>query len=577
MNIAIYARVSSETQAKDGTIQSQLEALREFAQAYDHTVIVECLDDGYSGSDLNRPGLDELRDIAAEGLIKAVLVLSPDRLSRRQAHQIILLEEFKKRNVQVIFSNQPLGDSAEDQLMLQIQGAISEYERAKILDRTRRGTLHATRKGQVMGSNPPYGYKFVRKTQDSPATYATDEHEAEIVQTIFEYYTADRWSGTAIARRLESDGVPSRSGFNKWWPSTIYSILKNGTYTGTAYMYKTKSVEPGKHPKVKKYRQRRKSGKTERPREDWIPVPVPAIIEQETFDKAQKLLKDNATKSPRNNKKNKYLLRGLVICGYCGSMAPGHVSNKYTYYSCGAKRNKNLTTKAHDERVAISHKQLDEKVWQGLVNLLDNPLRLKAQLKRKVERKQQLRQQDASQVTNLEAKIEKLTEQGERLLDAFREGVIDLDELRNQKAKISKRLQIVNDQLKAAQDAQEGPGQTQITLADLEDLSVIYKRAMSKADFATKAKIANLLIDRVKLYPDRAIVEGAIPIDHYALEPAKHASPTLLGRTLFVSLPNAQQHEHSTHQREQHKDRHKRATQDDARPREYDQRQPHRP
>ena len=137
MRVAIYARVSSETQAKEGTIHSQLEALREYAKNNNHHVIVECLDDGYSGAELNRPGLDQLRDIISEGLAEAVLVLSPDRLSRKQAHQIILLEEFKKHNVKVIFTSQPSGDTAEDQLLLNIQGAISEYERVKILDRTR--------------------------------------------------------------------------------------------------------------------------------------------------------------------------------------------------------------------------------------------------------------------------------------------------------------------------------------------------------------------------------------------------------------------------------------------------------
>ena len=140
MNIAIYARVSSETQAKDGTIDSQIEALREYAKIHDLTIIREFLDDGYSGTNLDRPGLDQLRDFTQEGLIEGILILSPDRLSRKQTNQIILMEEFKKRNIQVIFTNQQFGDSPEDQLMLQIQGSLAEYERAKILDRTRRGT-----------------------------------------------------------------------------------------------------------------------------------------------------------------------------------------------------------------------------------------------------------------------------------------------------------------------------------------------------------------------------------------------------------------------------------------------------
>ncbi|MCW5887747.1 MAG: recombinase family protein, partial [Anaerolineales bacterium] len=355
MNIAIYARVSSETQAKEGTIQSQLEALREYAKAESHQIIAECIDDGYSGAELNRPGLDTLRDIVSEGLVESVLLLTPDRLSRKQAHQIILLEEFKKHNVKVIFTNQPSGETAEDQLMLNIQGAISEYERAKILDRTRRGTKHAVKNGQVIGSNPPYGYRFVKKTKDCPASYAIDEQEAETVRAIFDWYLKENLKGPSIAKRLEQEGMPSRSQFNKWWTSSVYAILKNETYTGTAYMYKTKAVEPKKHAKLERYRQRQKSSKADRPREDWLAVSVPPIIDKATWQKAQEQLKRNAQSSPRNNKKHAYMLRGLVVCGLCGSMAPGHVSNGYTYYCCGAKRNKNLTTKPHDERVAVRH------------------------------------------------------------------------------------------------------------------------------------------------------------------------------------------------------------------------------
>ena len=169
MKIAIYARVSSETQAKQNTIQSQVEALRLYAKRHKLTILHELLDDGFSGIDLNRPGLDQLRDLAQEQRIEGILVLSPDRLSRKQSHQIILLEEFQKRNIQVIFTTQPSGDTPEDQLLLQIQGAVSEYERAKILDRTRRGTKHAVTRGQVMGPIAPYGYRFVPTTNLAPS------------------------------------------------------------------------------------------------------------------------------------------------------------------------------------------------------------------------------------------------------------------------------------------------------------------------------------------------------------------------------------------------------------------------
>ena len=336
---------------------------------------------------LNRPGLDQLRDVIQEGQVEAVLILSPDRLSRKQAHQIILLEEFKKRCIQVLFTNQTFSDSPEDQLMLQIQGALSEYERAKILDRMRRGIKHSVANGQVIGSSAPYGYRFIRKSSSAPAHWEFNPEEGEIVRHIFDWYVNQRMTGTAIAKRLQKEGYPTRSIYNKWWATVVFAILKNETYTGTAYMFKTKATKPAKNPKLKKYRQRSNTGKIGRPREDWIGIPVTPIIDKKTWLDAQRLLKENSIKSSRNNSKNNYLLRGLILCGLCGSVTSGYVSNKNTYYSCGAKRHGNITTKPHDEPVTIKHTWLDEKVWSGLVELIDNPNNLKAQLEKRLEAK----------------------------------------------------------------------------------------------------------------------------------------------------------------------------------------------
>ena len=250
MQIAIYARVSSETQAKEGTIDSQIEALRDYAKAHELTIVREFIDDGYSGAELNRPGLDELRDSIPQGRFESILVLSPDRLSRKQAHQIILLEEFKKLNIQVIFTSQTSADTPEDNLLLQVQGAVSEYERAKIIDRTRRGIKHAVDKGQVIGPNAPYGYRFVSKSNLAPAHWEIDPQEAELVRLIFDLYVNQGMKTPSIAKYLEEQGIASRSTYSKWWDSSIYAILNNATYTGTAYMFKTKSVEPGKSPKA---------------------------------------------------------------------------------------------------------------------------------------------------------------------------------------------------------------------------------------------------------------------------------------------------------------------------------------
>jgi len=509
MNIAIYARVSSETQAREGTIESQIEALKEYAKTHDLTIIQEFIDNGYSGSELNRPGLDQLRDVIQEGKIEGILILSPDRLSRKQAHQIILMEEFKKRHIQVIFTNQQFDDSPEAQLMLQIQGSLAEYERAKILDRTRRGRNHAVKNGQVLGGRAPYGYKFVHKTDKTRAHWEINPQEAEIVRRIYTLYLQEGLRGESIAYRFNEEGIPTRSGYNKWWPSVIFDILKSPTYTGTAYMFRSIHVEPKQTIKRRDYRKRNYSIES-RPQEDWIPLSVPKIIDQQVWDAVQQQIKMNINGSKRNNSRNDYLLRGLVTCGLCGSTASGSVSNQRSYYRCNASRSRKNTFIPHGERVSIHRADLDQKVWDGLVYLLDDPARLEEQLQKRLEKKINPANLPAPD-EKLNKELEKLDFQEKRIIDAYRESVISLDELKEQKAKIANSRAVIQEKIKAAQNRKEET-QPEITMEMLGDISARYHKVMANADFATREKLVKLLINSVKLYPNKAIVEGIIPV-----------------------------------------------------------------
>jgi site-specific DNA recombinase len=185
---AIYARVSSEQQREANTIASQTASLIEFAKNHDLEVPKEWAfeDDGYSGATLERPGLERVRDLAAEGQIQVVLAYAPDRLSRKYAYQILLIEELARNGVETLFVKAPQGSSAEDQLLVQFQGMIAEYERAQILERSRRGKRHRAQSGEIsVMSGAPYGYRYVRKTDEAPAAYALLEAEARVVQRIY--------------------------------------------------------------------------------------------------------------------------------------------------------------------------------------------------------------------------------------------------------------------------------------------------------------------------------------------------------------------------------------------------------
>src|SRR5229473_1870672 len=189
---AIYARVSSEQQREEHTIASQTAALIELARTLELEVPTAWVfeDDGYSGATLDRPGLERVRDLAAEGQIQAVLVYAPDRLSRKYAYQILLIEELARQGVETRFLQAPQSATAEDQLLVQFQGMIAEYERAQILERSRRGKRHRARAGEVsVMSGAPYGYRYIRKTDETLASYRVIDAEALVVQRVYEMYT----------------------------------------------------------------------------------------------------------------------------------------------------------------------------------------------------------------------------------------------------------------------------------------------------------------------------------------------------------------------------------------------------
>src|SRR5882757_87307 len=240
---AIYARVSSAKQKEENTIASQTAALIAFAAEQGCAVPAEWIfeDEGYSGASLIRPGLERVRDLAAEGQLDAVLVYAPDRLSRRYAYQILLIEEFARAGVETLFIRSPRATTAEDQLLLQFQGMIAEYERAQILERSRRGKRHRAQSGEVsVLSNAPYGYRYIRKTDETPAAYHVDEAEARVVRRVYEMYTVEGLSIGEITRRLNTEAVPTRWVSARWERSVVWGVLRTPAYRGVACFGKTR-------------------------------------------------------------------------------------------------------------------------------------------------------------------------------------------------------------------------------------------------------------------------------------------------------------------------------------------------
>jgi site-specific DNA recombinase len=333
MKAAIYARVSTERQAERGTIGSQVEALRAHLAAAGAEPAGEYRDDGCSGARLDRPGLDALRDAAEAGLFEVVYCLSPDRLARSYAYQVLVLDELARFGVKVAFTDAPGLDQDDPQarLLTQVQGVIAEYERAKIGERYRRGKLFRARAGEVIAWKAPYGYRRIPRGPDGPAHLEIFEPEATVVRRVF----AERAAGTTIrqiCRQLNADAVPTPTGSRSvWGTSTLDRMLRNEAYIGTTYFNRTEAVpdrRPGHH-----------SRQVPRPRADWIAISCPAIIADQTFEAAATVSHDNSKWSPRRAEPGAWLLRGLVKCGPCGvgtscHKMRGRNGTWHRYYYC---------------------------------------------------------------------------------------------------------------------------------------------------------------------------------------------------------------------------------------------------
>jgi site-specific DNA recombinase len=327
MRVALYARVSSARQEHERTIASQIEALQAYAITEGHTVVADGLfcDDGFSGSRLDRPALDRLRDGARTHAFDSVIVLSPDRLSRKYAYQVLILEELQRFGVAVIFLEQPPLEDPAARLLVQIQGAVAEYERAKIAERNRRGRLFRLRQGEVSIPVAPYAYRRVCRTPTQPAHLEVNESEAAVVRSIFSWYVDEQCSLGGIAQRLQSGTIPTPKGAPLWRRQTIRHILRNPVYTGTWPVNRTSRGET--------------ATRVLRPEEEWITLSVPSVVTAEMFARAQMCHAEHQHYSPRNLKEERWLLRGLVRCGLCGHAAislrtPSSDGRVNEYYRC---------------------------------------------------------------------------------------------------------------------------------------------------------------------------------------------------------------------------------------------------
>jgi len=510
MKVAVYARVSTLKQELEQTIESQLECLKVYVEKEDLNLDEKhvYVDEGYSGSKLERPGLDALRDGAMDGDFQKVVIYAPDRLARRYAYQVIVIEELEKNGCGVIFLQRPISDDPEEQLLLQMQGIIAEYERAKIIERTRRGRLFKARQGHfLMWSNPPYGYRYQPVSNGQPGYAIIHEEEAELVKQIFHWYVEEGLSTYKIADRLNRMGIRPRKGGRGWAPSAIRLILINETYIGKAYYNRKYCVEPKKLRNPMAYRRNEKTTKKLRPRNEWIEIEVPAIIDKDVFRKAGEQLKKNIWWSLRNNTKHQYLLRRLVRCGECGYKMCGVFKDKYAYYTCRKGRDLVEThrkTKCTSRSVRQEH--LDEVVWEKITELLENPEMIIEQYKRQKDIVLSCGTQ--KQCQKLEQQIKRYEKQIQRLIDAYQMEIITVKDLDARKNNLERKVSQLQEQIGNIKAVEKKEIDHQKIFDNIETFCDTIKQGIENASFEDKRKIVELLVEEV------IVTNGKVEINH---------------------------------------------------------------
>jgi site-specific DNA recombinase len=433
---------------------------------------------------------------------------------REFAHQLLLIDELHRASVEVVFLNYNVDDSPEGQLLLQIQGVIAQYERAKILERSRRGRQHAARLGAISAlSGAPYGYRYITKSEgEGRADYRVVLEEARVVRQVFEWVGREGCSLREVVRRLKKQGTLTRTGKLLWEPATLAGVLKNPAYKGMAALDKTHRVE--RRPRLRPRRgqsefPRRNSCTRDTAPEEQTLIPVPAIVDEEAFAAVQEQLAHNRRHHGRRPRSGRYLLQGLVVCAQCGRAYYGACSGSatgrsrgteqtrsYGYYRCcGTDRARFGGTPVCFNRT-VRTDRLDAAVWEDVRGLLLEPGRIEAEHQRRQERPARPREQSQqaidTQIRGLKRRIARLTEM-------YEEGFLERDTFRNRMASARTRLDSMEADARLAAEQEASESELRLVIGQLQAFTEQLRSGLDDCTPQARQEIVRALVKRVEI------------------------------------------------------------------------------
>jgi site-specific DNA recombinase len=493
LRAAIYLRVSTDKQAEHGLgLPSQRRELLGLAKRKGYRIADAHVyeDKGISGAEIDRPALERLRAAVRARAVDVVLVHSADRLSRKLAHLVLLLDDFHKAGVRLEYATHAPSDTDEGRALEHMQGVWAELERCKIRERTMRGKREKARRGVMPGGRPPFGYQ---RDPTAPGGLAIEPGEAAIVRRIFGWFL-DGTSMRGIASRLQAQGIQRRDG-TRWCANKVQRVLTSARYCGEACYNRLTTSADGKTLMV-------------RPESEWIAIAVPTIVSRALFARVRAQIARNVHRLGGRSGTHVHLLKGLLHCGACGSRLHGDVHHARWMYSCSGRD----AVRGRGCRARSQHADLIEPlVWTSVARLLRDERALLAAVRAHGSDLDMERDGTADELTTLRKELAAVQAKNKRLVDLRVDGKVtraDFDERRKPLEADESRLRREIAELEALRVHQDAEARRRDSaLAQV----ALLRRGLDRLDTAGRQQVLRLLVERVIVRDDGVVIEGLLP------------------------------------------------------------------
>ena len=422
------------------------------------------------------------------------------------------MDELKEAGIEVIFVTISAPKNSEDKILHGVRGLFAEYERAKIAERFRLGKLRKIKNGELLVSEPLYGYKYIPRTENIAGHYEIDEYESGIIKQIFNFIANDKMTLRGVVKKLQELNIkPRKSKRGVWNVSTIRSQVINRAYIGEAHWGSSYAVVPENPINIEKYRKVKKSSRKIKAVEDWYIIPVPPIIDKDVFERANLQLKDNF-KLCQRNKKNEYLLGSRIYCT-CGHRRNGEgiKNGKHLYYRCSSRVHSfpHKTTcieKGIDARIA------DKLIFDKIAEIMSSPELMQKQLKRWLSTKEVKKESDTLDIPNIEKQIKKLKEEEDRYNKAYGAGVMSIDKLKEYTSTIKEQISDLKSKIDIYNDESKEISLNLPKEDEMLSYSIEATKMLKNLDFAQKRDIVLNTVEKVTASQEKLTVIGYLPI-----------------------------------------------------------------